>query len=316
MPSLKYADGFVPTLSVSLYLLVAYPLSLTLLMQGNVLFGVFLLAHSLIVAAYFLHDLMHNSVFSEPRHNAMLGRFVAFLVGASVSPYERLREKHFRHHFERADILAVNYSAFLTRHSSLDRAVKVAVWCGFPAVELLCKVLEIREGLTAGGKARLRVIRVLSVRALLFMALALLNPMAPFYYLIGYLLFLQCLAFMDAFQHSYELRYELTQPQKASMFDRGYEEKNTYSNLISTRFPRLNLLILNFSYHNAHHQKPSEPWYRLPAHHRQLYHQSCPQQVPLRTQIRQFVQHRLNRIHHPDNHKKTGTDGVSFLVGV
>ena len=46
--------------------------------------------------------------------------------------------------------------------------------------------------------------------------------------------------------------------------DRQYEEDNTYSNLLSTRYPWLNLLVLNFCYHNVHHNKPSEPWYRLP----------------------------------------------------
>ena len=42
----------------------------------------------------------------------------------------------------------------------------------------------------------------------------------------------------------------------------------------------LNLLLLNFSYHNAHHERPIEPWYRLPALHARLYpgehHQTLP----------------------------------------
>ena len=39
--------------------------------------------------------------------------------------------------------------------------------------------------------------------------------------------------------------------------DRDYEEHNTYSNLLSQRFPVFNLLVLNFCYHNVHHHKPS-----------------------------------------------------------
>ena len=38
--------------------------------------------------------------------------------------------------------------------------------------------------------------------------------------------------------------------------DREYEQMNTYSNVTSLRHPWLNLLLLNFPYHNAHHEPP------------------------------------------------------------
>lgn len=49
----------------------------------------------------------------------------------------------------------------------------------------------------------------------------------------------------------------------------AYEQGNTYSNLNSQRHRWLNLLLLNFCYHNAHHQRASVPWYRLPAFRRE-----------------------------------------------
>ena len=319
MPSLKYADGFLPTCVVFLYLVVAYPLSIWLLVDGPLwALGIVLLAHSLVVAAYWLHDCMHNAVFISPAHNTVLGKALAFLVGASVSPYEQLREKHFRHHVERTDILAVNYSAFLQRYPAVNRLVKCACTCCLPAVELLLKGLEIAAPFIFGYAriSKTRVLLVLSVRALLLAGLFVLNPLAPLFYGLAYGLFLMVMAFMDAFQHSYNVRYELADPQQSSHYDREYEEANTYTNLISARQPWLNLLVLNFCYHNVHHHKPNEPWYRLPAHHDEAYPQGCHQLVGFFLQVKQFFKHRVSRIHHPDNQQLTGADGVSFMVGV
>jgi omega-6 fatty acid desaturase (delta-12 desaturase) len=41
--------------------------------------------------------------------------------------------------------------------------------------------------------------------------------------------------------------------------------------VISFRYELPNWLVLNFGYHNAHHAKPTAPWYRLPALHRELF---------------------------------------------
>ena len=53
--------------------------------------------------------------------------------------------------------------------------------------------------------------------------------------------------------------------------DRDYEQSHTFSNVISIRYPWLNLITLNFGYHNAHHTKPTVPWHELPKLHEALY---------------------------------------------
>ena len=63
--------------------------------------------------------------------------------------------------------------------------------------------------------------------------------------------------------------------------DLRYEYENTYSNLLSERWRWLNLLVLNFPYHNAHHVRPGVPWYRLPALHRSLYGEKDRQVIRL-----------------------------------
>ncbi|HSN98406.1 MAG TPA: fatty acid desaturase, partial [Candidatus Nanopelagicales bacterium] len=71
---------------------------------------------------------------------------------------------------------------------------------------------------------------------------------------------------------------------------------NTFSNLISTRFSVLNLLLLNFGYHNAHHARPKEPWFRLPAVHDELFGESCGQVVLLRDLLTDYHRYRVKRI--------------------
>jgi hypothetical protein len=119
----------------------------------------------------------------------------------------------------------------------------------------------------------LRVLTVLALRTALFGLLAWVSPAALLGYALAYLLFLHVMRFMDVHQHTYEVWETLERPRRPAddRFDRDYEHRNTYSNLISARHPWLNLLVLNFGYHNAHHVRPTAPWYRLPRLHAELF---------------------------------------------
>src|SRR5258707_7825193 len=78
--------------------------------------------------------------------------------------------------------------------------------------------------------------------------------------------------------------------------DRRYEHANTYSNVISRLHPWLNLLTLNFGYHNAHHHRASVPWYRLPALHRDLYGEEAGGLLPLGELLRTWHRNRVRRV--------------------
>lgn len=315
----KSPDGLKPNLLLFAYLLLAWPAALYgMSLPAWFLPALLLMANVLVLSAYLLHECLHNNIFAAPANNDRLGWLLAWLVGAVYSPYAILREKHYRHHIERADILAVDYRAVLARHPVLDRAVRWATYLHVPAVELLLQWLDVLAPLYLPARRHLlgRTLCILAVRLGLFCALALYSPLAAAGYLGAYVICLWVLGFMDAFQHSYDVRYRLQAPQQKPLEGRDYEERNTYTNLLSSRFPWLNLLVLNFCYHNAHHHKPSEPWYRLPALHQRRYADGCPQRVPLSEQLARYHRHRLTRIHHPDAGRQTGADGVSFLVGV
>ena len=138
-------------------------------------------------------------------------------------------------------------------------------------------------------------------------------------YLAAYLLFMWVLGFMDAFQHSYEVRYALDGEKIPVEFDREYEEGHTFSNLISGRFHWINLLVLNFCYHNVHHNRSGEPWYRLPHLHEERYAGTGVQEIALPDQLARYQRYRVGRVMQDlelESGPGIGAAGVSFLVGV
>jgi fatty acid desaturase len=174
---------------------------------------------------------------------------------------------------------------------------------------------------------RTRVLSIIAIRLSLFAIILWLSPLAALGYVIAYLLFITFLRFMDNFQHSYEIYYQLNDPAFVPPLkgNREYEETHTYSNLLSARWPVLNLLALNFSYHNAHHTKPTLGWYKLPGLHDQLYHGQCPQQLGFWPQLLSFHRHRVARIqseHYGSDDviselrdsNAVGVNALSFLV--
>ena len=117
-------------------------------------------------------------------------------------------------------------------------------------------------------------------------------------YALAYWLFLTVLRFLDAFQHTYEVyaSHSLEAAAADPRRDLRYEYENTYSNLAQRALAWLNVLVLNFPYHNAHHVRPSVPWYRLPALHRSLYGKQDRQVITCRNLAASFHRHRVARV--------------------
>jgi fatty acid desaturase len=328
---MKYADGLWPNVYALSYVLLAYLSGWYAITLGSVplnLFGALLLAHSMVIAAYMVHECAHNTVFSSNRANAKLGALLNWFTGACYGDYEDIRHKHFRHHMDRADVVAFDYRPRFASHPVFLKIMRVLEWLYIPAVEIVMHLLVLVVPFILPGRRhrRARVLTVLAARTTVFAVLVLYAPRVAIFYPLAYMVFLTVMRFMDTHQHTYEIFETLEQPrgEEAMQFDRAFEHRNTYSNLFSVRHPWLNLLVLNFGYHNAHHLKPITPWYRLPALHREAFGDNCTQILPIGNLLRAYHRYRVPRMLNADAYDSgvtddkavhfIGVDGVSFLT--
>jgi fatty acid desaturase len=332
-PVFRHPSGAAPNLLAIGYTCLVWSAGVWLLVRPELVpnaAGVLLTAHGLVYSAYLLHDCAHHAIFAASAVNDRVGVALSWLNGACIAGYAGLREKHLRHHADRLDVVTFDYRAVLKRAPRwVERAVVDLEWAHVPAVELLMRALMIAEPFTHGtARSRMRMTAVLLVRGAFFSVLALVSVKALLLYAFAYLLFLTVLRFMDAFQHTYDIfPTRSREPAPADpRRDRRYEYENTYSNLLSVRFPWLNLLVLNFPYHNAHHLRPAVPWHDLPALHRSLYGDADRQLIPCRTLFANYHRHRVARVSADDygavaaDGDRTrgfiGAVGVSFLTAV
>lgn len=335
MRIMRYKDGWLPNTLAITYAVTAYAGGFGLILMpgvGERLAGTVLLAHGMTIAAYLLHEFAHGTVFATARGNRVGGRVMAWITGSCYADFDDLRRKHLRHHADRADVVSFDYRAFLAaRPAWLRRLVLSLEWAYIPAVELIMHGLVIAAPFLFGEYRRLRrhVVVVLLVRLTAFAVLAACAPWALLCYAMAYGLFVTVLRFFDAFQHTYELTVSLESRPVAPRQrpDRQYEHDNTYSNLLSARHAWLNLLALNFVYHNVHHASPGCPWYRLPVEHARQFGADQTQVLPFKHLLVAFHRHRLRRVTgddygtvdtcSPDKARAfTGADGVSFLTAI
>lgn len=330
--ALRDPEGAHYTAAALLYVTITYIGGWIAIFQNSAAInalGVIALAHGMFIAAYLIHDCGHNAIFLSTERNAYLGKALNWIAGGCYGRYEDIRYKHMRHHVDNYDPVVWDYRSFLKRHPALETVVKAAEWAYIPAIEIMMHGMLVAAPWCIESKRaqRKRVLRVLAIRGTLLAVVFLLSPLAFVLYVIAQLLLLTALRFMDCYQHNYEVVFNLDEkgveiPHRG---DTEYEQRNTYSNLLSARFPVLNLLALNFCYHNAHHQKPTLGWYRLPALHAQMYPEVEPQVLGFLEQVRAFHKHRVARIYAEDygddevkksldEGRAVGADALSFLT--
>ncbi|HZP88191.1 MAG TPA: fatty acid desaturase [Burkholderiales bacterium] len=312
------------------YALIGYPVGVVLLIADawalNVV-GVLLTAHTLVIAAYLIHEFAHQSIFRTADANARWAEIMSWIVGSCYVPFATLRRKHMRHHLDRADVFTFDYKAFLRRApAGFTRAVLVLEWLYVPAVELIMHAyVMLAPFLKPQRKSqRKRVLTILAVRAAAFALLGWISPKALLLYALAYMIMLQVLRFTDAYQHTYDAfpeRDDGAAIPADKVRDHEYEQANTYSNLVSVAHPWLNLLVLNFSYHNAHHERPVVPWHDLPRLHAQLCPAPPTQVLPMIELLKTYHRYRIARIMSSDYGEvaaqgKDRTEGFLGAVGV
>jgi len=307
--------------------------SFALMASGSVLLdfvGTLLCAHSMVLAAYLIHEAAHQALFASRRANHCTGEALNFIAGSAYASFERILHMHIRHHVDRIDLTCFDFKGLMQRRPAVRRSLQILEWAYVPATELLMHLQVVARPFFVQSQRRhvARVAMMLVLRLALLAWLWSLAPRAVLCYGLAVLLKLHVLNFFDAFHHTFDqIVVGPGQPAPTEGRDRAYEEANTYSNVISQSRPWLNALVLNFGYHNAHHHRPSVPWWRLPALHRQIYGDETAAVMPLRELLVTWHRNRVKRVFAADYGAPrragsrradgfVGAHGVSFLTVV
>lgn len=332
----RHADGLLPNVLALSLVLIGHPVGVFLLGTASWslnLVGWLLLVIALTWSAYFIHEFAHHAIFGSAKANTRWGVLMSWLNGSCYARFEDLRRKHMRHHVERADVVTFDVRGFLLRAPAWLRGAVLALeWAYIPAVELLMHSFVVLRPFRAGGAARerMRMAAIVAVRAAAIALLGWWSLKALLLYALAYLVFLTLLRFADCFQHTYDAYPILDDAPipKDKLRDRAYEQANTYTDIVGLNHGWLNMVWLNFGYHNAHHERPTEPWHRLPAYHRSLYPKDHAQLITVGELLRSFHRNRIRRILAADYgvvgapgtpqraDRFLGAVGVSFLTAV
>lgn len=332
----RYPDGSLPNAAALATVLLGYPAGIALMMQPRWLpraAGCALVTLALIWSAYLIHECAHQTIFRTAAANRRWGTLMMWINGSCYARFDDLRRKHMRHHVERADVISFDIQAWLRRAPAWQRKLVLALeWAYVPAVELVMHSLVMALPFRRGGSAtsRLRIVGIFGLRAAFFAAIGWAVPAALLLYAACYLVFITVLRFGDCFQHTYDAYPILGDAPVPNdkLRDKAYEQANTYSNIVGTDNRILNMLWLNFGFHNAHHDRPALPWHKLPALHRALYGNDHAQVITVAQLLKSFHANRVRRVLSddygsvlpPDAKGRAdgflGAIGVSFLTAV
>lgn len=288
------------------------------------LVGVVLLIHTLVWAAYFVHEFVHSTIFRQPSWNALWGQTMLFITGSCYSDYRDIASNHLAHHKNRADFSVFSLPDFLrSLPKPLLQLIVALEWLYFPVINFMFRWLNALSPFLGQSRRdeRWRNAALLLLRGSLFTAFAFYSLKAVLLYFFAYICFINILRFVDCFQHTYTV-FQLGQPLPHYTLE--HEEANTFSNLVSRQWSWLNLLLLNFSYHNAHHRVIRCPWHLLPKLDAELYTRDYRQYVTLGSLVSNYHRFRVHRLFNGqgvvaetenglDLDQFVGAVGVSFL---
>jgi fatty acid desaturase len=263
--------------------------------------AVVFLGHGMVIAAYLIHECGHNTIFRSNQTNAYLGRFLNWICGSSYGTFEDIRYKHFRHHMDNDDSVWFMYEEFFEKHPRITKLVKALEWAYIPAHDLLMHGIMMFSAFIIPERRhqRLRQSIVILIRFSVFFTLLYLWPKVALGYVIAYLFMMHVLRLMDAPQHDYgpnPILFDEDAPSKNG--GREMEQARTFSNPISFKFTLPNWLVLNFGFHNAHHKRPTVPWYRLPAYYKENISDNPGSVIPFKVQLWSYHDFRVYRVTH------------------
>jgi fatty acid desaturase len=286
------------------YGLGGYALGLAGLFSGNPWINagaVLLLGHAMTICAYLIHECGHNTVFRSNEANAHLGCILNWVCGTSYGTFEDIRYKHFRHHMDNDDVVWFQHEAFIARHPRLAELIKLLEWFYIPAYDMIMHFITAFTAFIIPQRQDqiLRNVIVLLLRGGVYLAVLVYYPKAALLYLLAYMIMMHILRFKDSVQHDYDGNPTLFEENPLSRFGgRATEQAHTFSNPECLQYDWPNYFTLCFGFHNAHHKRPTVPWYRLPAWHRETFGTDPALVIPLSAQLKMYHRYRVERVTH------------------
>ena len=277
--------------------------------------GVIMLGHGMIIAAYLIHECAHNTLFKVNRHNLQLANLLGWICGSCYGTVEDIRMKHFRHHVENDDVVWFDYEEFFKKHPKIYRLTVLLEWFYIPAHDILMHTIMVFTAFVIPQRRNQwkRNLAVILVRSALLIGVAYASLAALGGYILAYMIMIIVLRFVDGLEHDYPYRTNMyTDEVSEHKGDLAWEQEHTFSPILSWRFPFLNWLILNFGYHNAHHAKPTTPWFDLPQLHRKMFGDDPDTVIRLWPQLLMYHRYRRYRIFH-DAPGLKHVSGADFL---
>ena len=236
-----------------------------------------------------------------------------------------IAQEHIFHHVNKVDSIVFDLPAFINNlpipiYSLILTLERVY----FPVISFILQFWALTAPFLDSQRRdeRIRIIILLLVRGSLFTLLGLVSLKALAFYFLAYTGMITVLRFMDALQHTYEaFPIGIPFPKR----DYAHEQANTFTTLISRRYWWLNLLVLNFGYHNAHHAIMKCPWHSLHELDRDLFTGKEVHYLTLPQLLKNYHRYRISRlfsgqgqaVDEQGNLKLDtfyGAVGVSFLV--
>lgn len=281
--------------------------------------GVILLSHSLTYSAYLSHEFMHGTIFTDRRSNVIFGRLMIWLNGGCYYGFQALTLQHIAHHVDRVDVFTFDIPTAIQKLPTTIRRIIFALeWCYLPIVAFWARWQKIIKIWREPERVK-QITLIFLVRFTIFICLGIISLKALLLYFLAYVGMITVLRFIDAFQHTYEA---FPLGSKLPKRDRDHEQFHTYSNLISCYHPWLNLLILNFGYHNAHHAVMKCPWHSIAELNLEIAKTRNIQYISLYQQLINYHNYRVTRLINGQgnvtkdlNYKKFyGAVDVSFIT--
>lgn len=244
--------------------------------------SILLAAHAKMIAAYMVHETCHDSIFVAKQDNRRLGILCLWMSGCPYVDFGHVKHMHIAHHVDRTDLVEFDYRTFVKSHALIQNVILALEYVGIPAVEIIMHLRQALLPLVAPQRLPE------SNRASRIRSASIGTPVILLWYwwlwrrgvllpqTMSGIILLHVLALNDAFHHTYEAAFPHDYTPGPGNRTAQYEEDNTFSNVWSTSWPALNVLMLNFGYHNAHHKRPMVPWHALPAYHDKLYTDKDP----------------------------------------